>query len=158
MSSLLARGMGHCGAVAVCLLIAGCSLQNFDGLSGGDGAGNSGSGGLGSAMDPFISYAAGKDAGANGCAASAVAVMTAGTDSQSLATTVLNKDAQVTGDPTLSLTGKYGRLKALALDPTQGGLWVGTSNRDGIGTPGADDDRVLYIPPPQGGGQGGDVS
>jgi hypothetical protein len=45
MLSLLARGMGHCGAVAVCLQIAGCSLQNFDALSGGGGAG-AGSGGL----------------------------------------------------------------------------------------------------------------
>lgn len=44
---LLARGMGHCGAVAVCLQIAGCSLQSFDGLSGGgSGAGSGGGGGL----------------------------------------------------------------------------------------------------------------
>ena len=46
MLSLLARGMGHCGAVAVCLLIAACSLQNFDALSSASGAGNGGSGGV----------------------------------------------------------------------------------------------------------------
>ena len=39
--------MGHCGAVAVCLQIAGCSLQNFDGLSSaGSSAGAGGSAGL----------------------------------------------------------------------------------------------------------------
>ena len=120
-------------------------------------AGESGdSGGIASAMDPLISYS-GETAGAAGCAATGVAIITAGTDSQSLATSVLGQDGSVTGDPTLSLTGMYGRLRALALDPINQGLWVGTYNRDGVGTPAADDDKVLYIPPPAGGG-GGDVS
>ena len=33
-----------------------------------------------------------------------------------------------------------------------GGLWITTSNRDGIGTPAADDDRVLRIVPPSSSG------
>lgn len=118
---------------------------------------NSG-GNLGSAMKPVVSYTAGKDAGAAGCVASSVAIITAGTDSQALMTTVLDQALQPTGDPTLSLVGTYGRLRAIALDPVAGGLWVGTYNRDGVGTPAADDDKVLYLPPPAGGGDGGDIS
>ncbi|WP_153505794.1 PQQ-dependent sugar dehydrogenase [Cumulibacter manganitolerans] len=161
---VVATGVGN--PVGMCT--DGTNVYVVDGGSGAPGAltgnavfkidGKQSGGGLGSAMNPFVSYAAGKDAGATGCAASAVALITAGTDSQSLATTVLDKNAQPAGDPTLSLTGKYGRLRALALDPVQGGLWVGTYNRDGIGTPAADDDRVLYIPPPAGGGGAGDIS
>lgn len=113
-------------------------------------------GGITSAMDPLISYS-GANAGASGCATNGVVIITAGTDSQSLAESVLGQDGSVTGDPTLSLTGQYGRLRAIALDPVNQGYWVGTYNRDGVGTPAADDDKVLYIPPPQGGG-GGDVS
>ena len=45
MLSLLARGMGRCGAVAVCLQIVACSLQNFDALSSNETAGNGGSAG-----------------------------------------------------------------------------------------------------------------
>lgn len=115
------------------------------------------SGGLGNANDPLIAYTAGKDAGAAACLATETAIITAGTDSQSLMTSVLDKDGQPTSEPTLSLTGTYGRLRALALDPVKGGLWIATYNRDGIGTPGAEDDRVLYVPLPEGGG-GGDVS
>ena len=35
----------------------------------------------------------------------------------------------------------------LGLD-AQGGLWITTSNRDGLGIPAADDDKVLRIQPP----------
>lgn len=114
------------------------------------------SGGISSAMDPLISYS-GANAGAAGCAANGVVIMTAGTDSQSLAESVLGQDGSVTGDPTLMLTGEYGRLRAIALDPVSGGYWVGTYNRDGIGTPAENDDKVLYISPEQVGG-GGNVS
>lgn len=115
-------------------------------------------GNLGSAMKPVVSYTAGKDAGAAGCVASSVAIIAAGTDSQALMTTVLDQNLQPTGDPTLSLVGEYGRLRAIALDPVAGGLWVATYNRDGVGSPAADDDKVLYLPPPAGGGDGGDIS
>jgi hypothetical protein len=45
------------------------------------------------------------------------------------------------------LAGTYGRLRTVVLD-ANGGLWITTSNRDGIGTPGQDDDKVLRIVPP----------
>jgi hypothetical protein len=56
------------------------------------------------------------------------------------------KGDQVVADDPL-LVGTYGRLRAIAEAP-DGALWVGTSNRDALGTPGPDDDRILRIVPP----------
>ena len=51
----------------------------------------------------------------------------------------------------LQLADRYGRLRTVVLDP-QGALWITTSNRDGIGTPAEDDDKVLRINPPSSAG------
>ena len=50
------------------------------------------------------------------------------------------------GTPTVELSGTFGRLRTVTLGP-DGWLWVATSNRDGRGTPVADDDRVIRFPP-----------
>ncbi len=42
--------------------------------------------------------------------------------------------------------GKYGRMRTVVVTP-EGQLWVTTSNQDGRGQPGPDDDRILLIDP-----------
>lgn len=42
--------------------------------------------------------------------------------------------------------GSYGRLRSIAVGP-DGSVYLGTSNRDGRGSPGAQDDRILRVRP-----------
>jgi glucose/arabinose dehydrogenase len=42
------------------------------------------------------------------------------------------------------LDGRFGRLRSIAVGP-DGALYLGTSNRDGRGSPGSDDDRILRV-------------
>jgi glucose/arabinose dehydrogenase len=55
------------------------------------------------------------------------------------------------GTPTAELQGTFGRLRTVIVGP-DGYLWVTTSNRDGRGTPAANDDRVIRFPPSGTGG------
>lgn len=48
------------------------------------------------------------------------------------------------GKPQSFLDGKYGRLRSVVATD-DGGLWVTTSNTDGRGKPGAEDDRILRL-------------
>ncbi|MEO5840363.1 MAG: PQQ-dependent sugar dehydrogenase [Acidimicrobiales bacterium] len=52
------------------------------------------------------------------------------------------------GTPQSLLEGQFGRLRTVVTAP-DGALWVATSNRDGRGSPTANDDRILrFVPTP----------
>lgn len=50
-----------------------------------------------------------------------------------------------TGEPVARWEGEYGRLRAVGAADDAGPLLVGTSNRDGRGTPRSGDDRLLRV-------------
>jgi glucose/arabinose dehydrogenase len=41
------------------------------------------------------------------------------------------------------LSGSYGRLRTVMQNPSDGSVWITTSNRDGRGSPSSSDDRIL---------------
>jgi glucose/arabinose dehydrogenase len=65
----------------------------------------------------------------------------------------LTAQGGVFGQPKPLLVGELGRLRAVVAAP-DGSLWVSTSNHDGKREPGPDDDRILRLVPPGGGGVG----
>jgi glucose/arabinose dehydrogenase len=89
----------------------------------------------------------GPDGGLGGCAAAGSTVFLGALDGQRVYVVSLGHNGQSTGDPQDFLKGQYGRLRSVAMDP-QGALWITTSNKDGVGTPKPDDDKVLRIVPP----------
>ena len=52
--------------------------------------------------------------------------------------------AEGTAEPRDWFVGDYGRIRTVTVAPN-GNLWVTTSNRDGRGTPAAQDDRILEV-------------
>jgi glucose/arabinose dehydrogenase len=85
--------------------------------------------------------------GLGGCAVAGTGVFLGAMAGQRIRALTLDANGSVTGDPEDFLTGQYGRLRTVVAD-SEGALWITTSNRDGSGTPTADDDRVLRIQPP----------
>ncbi|HEV7211326.1 MAG TPA: PQQ-dependent sugar dehydrogenase [Blastococcus sp.] len=87
------------------------------------------------------------DAGLGGCAVTRHTVYLGALAGKRVHVVTLDDTGKVTRAPEKLLDAKYGRLRTVVLD-ADGGLWVTTSNRDGIGTPGKGDDKVLRILPP----------
>ncbi|HEX5542426.1 MAG TPA: PQQ-dependent sugar dehydrogenase [Micromonospora sp.] len=56
----------------------------------------------------------------------------------------LTATGHVLGQPRALLVGEYGRLRTAVTAP-DGSLWISTSNHDGRGDPGPDDDRLLRL-------------
>lgn len=87
------------------------------------------------------------EGGLGGCAAAGNGVFLGALDGKRVHALALDGTGAVVGDPEQFLTDEYGRLRTVVLDG-QGALWITTSNRDGIGVPTDDDDKVLRIQPP----------
>lgn len=116
--------------------------DEFDALVQG---GDAGPGGIG----PVLSVPA-AEGGLGGCAVSGPYVFLGAMDGRQVDVVELDGTGKPVGDPEPFLPEQYGRLRTVVLD-AQGALWITTSNKDGIGTPEADDDRVLRVVPPSSG-------
>jgi glucose/arabinose dehydrogenase len=92
-----------------------------------------------------------EEGGLGGCAAVGSAVFLGALDGERVHVVTLDGAGALAGDPEEFLGGEYGRLRTVVLD-AEGALWITTSNRDGIGAPVEDDDRVLRILPPSSAG------
>jgi glucose/arabinose dehydrogenase len=97
-------------------------------------------------VDPAVTLPAGQG-GLGGCAFTGRTAFLGALDGQRVDIAALDARGALTGKITDVLAGRYGRLRTVAID-SDGALWITTSNRDGIGTPANDDDRVLRIVPP----------
>jgi glucose/arabinose dehydrogenase len=102
------------------------------------------------AVPPLVTVPVGQG-GLGGCAVNGHTVFAGALDGQKLDVVKLTGAGGLDGTPTDVLAGRYGRLRTTVLD-ADGGLWITTSNRDGIGKPAADDDKVLRIVPPSSSG------
>jgi glucose/arabinose dehydrogenase len=67
-----------------------------------------------------------------------------GLQSQALHRVVFGADGKTVVFQEELLKGQYGRLRDVEPAP-DGSFWVLTSNRDGRGSPKADDDRILRV-------------
>ncbi|MGY1754282.1 PQQ-dependent sugar dehydrogenase [Blastococcus sp. SYSU D01042] len=99
---------------------------------------------------PVVEIPPGAD-GLGGCAVAGDAVFLGALDGQRVHAVPVDGGGTVSGELEEFLAGEYGRLRTVVADPT-GALWITTSNRDGIGTPAEDDDKVLRINPPSAAG------
>jgi glucose/arabinose dehydrogenase len=103
------------------------------------------------AIAPPIAEFPAADAGLGGCAVAGSGVFLGAMDGQRVHVVTLDGKGGVTGKPEEFLKGQYGRLRTVVPDP-EGALWITTSNRDGVGAPAEDDDKVLRILPPSSAG------
>jgi len=85
--------------------------------------------------------------GLGGCAVSGPFVYLGERTGEQVLVVELDGRRTPVAEPEGFLTGRYGRLRTVVIDPA-GALWITTSNQDGAGTPEDDDDRVLRVLPP----------
>lgn len=93
--------------------------------------------------DPLVTWPTG-DASPSGLAAAAGSLWMSALRGEALWQIPLAADGAV-GTPVRTVEG-FGRIRAVTATPDGSALWVTTSNRDGRGTPGPDDDRIVVVP------------
>ena len=113
--------------------------DEFDALSAGGDYGPAG-------RSPLIEVPEAEE-GLGGCAVSGAFVFLGERTGEQVLVAELDGQRTPVAEPEGFLTGQYGRLRTVVLDPA-GALWITTSNEDGVGTPEEDDDRVLRVLPP----------
>ncbi|SNS05355.1 Glucose/arabinose dehydrogenase, beta-propeller fold [Geodermatophilus pulveris] len=89
------------------------------------------------------------EGGLGGCAVAGRSVFLGSLDGRRIHTVLLDGTGTLAEEPGEFLVDRYGRLRTVVVDG-EGALWVTTSNRDDVGTPVEDDDRVLRVFPPGG--------
>lgn len=122
---------------------AGATADEVNRLTGGGNYGWPAA--SGSATGPVRTLAP-ATAGVGGCAVVERGLFVTALRGQRLWAIPLD-DSGAVGTPRSVLSGTYGRLRTVVAGP-DGALWLTTSNRDGLGKPVPQDDRVIRIMPP----------
>ncbi|MCZ2822101.1 PQQ-dependent sugar dehydrogenase [Modestobacter sp. VKM Ac-2977] len=139
--------LGHRDVTALCqggeqLYGTDDALQGPDEFNALVAGGDYGPGGIAPVLE-----VPGEEGGLGGCAVTGPYVFLGALDGQQVHVVELDGARVPVEEPTAFLDEDYGRLRAVALD-AEGALWITTSNRDGVGTPAEDDDKVLRVLPP----------
>ncbi|MFC4535561.1 PQQ-dependent sugar dehydrogenase [Sphaerisporangium dianthi] len=103
-----------------------------------------GSGGGDAYVDPLLTWST-SEASPSGVAYAKGSLWVAALRGTRLWQVPLTDDGRA-GKPIARYKGEYGRLRAVATAPDGSALYVGTSNKDGRGSPANTDDRILVIP------------
>lgn len=115
----------------------------------GKGKGTKGNGGTKDDKDkatgPLVTFEP-ADAGLGGLAVTGTMLVTGCLTGERLSLVQLTKTGGTLGAPTDLLQDSYGRLRTVVTAP-DGSVWVTTSNKDGKGDPGIDDDQIFRIVP-----------
>jgi len=103
-----------------------------------------GAGGGGTYTDPELTWPT-AEASPSGAAIAVGSLWVAALRGERLWQVPLDRTGAL-GTPVAHFAGEYGRLRAVVRAP-DGSLWFTTSNQDGRGNPGPDDDLILVIRP-----------
>jgi glucose/arabinose dehydrogenase len=151
----LLHSRGHRDVMALCLGGDGTLFATDDATEGPDefvtvvpGGDHGSPGDAPDSLDPVLEVP-GAEGGLGGCAISGRTVFLGALDGKRVHAVQLDGNGVPVEEPTEFLADRYGRLRTVVLD-AEGALWITTSNRDGIGTPVEEDDRVLRVMPPGG--------